>query len=225
MSSYSHHGNSTGKKHPALLAKVSGSGSNDGSCSPNKRMRADGHHLPRNTCVSLQETLPSYRSADRRQYATQKNNIFPSIIEPYPNPRPREAPSLSAESGLNGFECEDGGCKAWKTPFLGVDPRTGKIWFIDTAHQAKNLHTTILRERRLWHQCPFDFFHKIKTDKKFVRHLKRCYSTSLLGLNGKRSKKEAEKWLTCQYNVNHKVHKDYEVIHYVQNCSDFKIEK
>ena len=228
MSSYSHHGNSTSNKHPAFLDKVSGSGGNDGNNSHDKHMCDDGPLLPRNTRATMQETLPSSRQAEKRQYPASKNNIFPSIIEPYPNPRPREAPSLSAErirrSGLNGFEREEREYKAWKSPFLGVDPRSGKIWFIDTAHQAKNLHTTILRERRLWHQCPFNIFHKIKTDKKFVRHLKSCHSTSSLGFNGKRSKKEAEKWLTCQYNVNHKIHQDYEVIHYIQNCSDFKIE-
>lgn len=108
----------------------------------------------------------------------------------------------------------------WKVPFVGQDPVTGKVYFIDTTPNATNLNTTILCKRHLWYQCPFNTYHLIKTSKKFVTHIRRCIQQSPLGYNGKQSQKEVKNWLVCKFNSNHRVHKDYMITHYLQNCPE-----
>ena len=134
-----------------------------------------------------------------------------------PRCRPQDGQSSQSQEQRNktGFDSHP---SEWKVPFVGQDPKTGKVYFIDTSLDAPNMNSTILRNRHLWYQCPFNIHHTIKTSKKFVTHLKRCYYLSQQGYNGRRSKKESQDWILCEFNFHHKVHKDYIHTHYRDNC-------
>ena len=135
----------------------------------------------------------------------------------------RESFSHSLPSGKKiGKTGYDSPQQEWKIPFIGQDPKTAKVYFIDISKYATNLNTTILCKRHLWHQCPFNHYHLIKSSKKFVTHIQRCIHQSLNGNNGKQSLKEVKKWHVCEHNSNHLVHEDYKIRHYLENCVDLK---
>lgn len=123
--------------------------------------------------------------------------------------------------GKTGFDAPQ---QEWKIQFVGQDPVTGKVYFIDTSPYATNWNATILCNRHLWYQCPFNPHHLIKTSKKFVTHIRRCINQSHLGYNGKQSQKEVKNWLACEFNSKHRVHKDYMVTHYLQNCAELRMD-
>ena len=112
----------------------------------------------------------------------------------------------------------------WKIPFVGQDPVSGKVYFIDTSPNATNFNANILCKRHLWYQCPFNPYHLIKTSKKFVTHIQRCIHQSHLGYNGKQSEKEVKNWLVCEFNSKHRVHKDYMITHFLQNCDEVRMD-
>ena len=134
---------------------------------------------------------------------------------------PPQAVPFKEVSQTTGFDTPQ---QSWKVPFMGQDPVTGKVYFIDTSPYATNLNTTVLCKRHLWHQCPFNDYHLIKTAKKFVTHTRRCIHQSAQGYNGKQSQREVKNWIECQFNSNHRVHKNYLIQHYLNNCSDLKRE-
>ena len=135
-------------------------------------------------------------------------------------PLPPAVPSEEVR-GKTGFDSPQ---QDWKIPFIGQDPVTGKVYFIDTSPNASNWNATVFCKRHLWYQCPFNTFHLIKTSKKFVAHIQSCLNKSALGYNGKQSQKEVKNWHVCEFNPNHRVHKDYMVTHYLQNCAEMRKE-
>ena len=135
-------------------------------------------------------------------------------------PAPQAVPSEEVR-GKTGFDSPH---QDWKIPFIGQDPVTGKVYFIDTSPNATNWNATVFCKRHLWYQCPFNTFHLIKTSKKFVAHIQRCINQSALGYNGKQSQKEVKNWHVCEFNPKHRVHKDFLITHYLQNCAELRKE-
>ena len=142
-----------------------------------------------------------------------------------PQREKRESVARAVPSGeMRGKTGFDAPQHEWKIPFFGQDPVTGKVYFIDTSPNATNWNTTILCNRHLWHKCPFNPHHLIKTSKKFVTHIRRCINQSHLGYNGKQSQKEVKNWYWCEFNSKHRVHKDYMITHYLQNCAEMRMD-